>query len=65
MQTQTSNDRVIDARMWLGVFKIRAVIDVVTLLTIDICQLGGSMKGTGDQAMALTAGSRCWSLHIC
>ena len=50
------NDRVIDARMWLGVFEIGAVIAVVTLLTIDMYLPGGLIEGTGDLATARSAG---------
>ena len=50
------NDRVIDARMWLGVFEIGAVIAVVTLLTMDMYLPGGLIEGTGDLATARTAG---------
>lgn len=50
------NDRVMDARMWMGVFEIGAVIAVVTLLTMDIYLPGGLIEGTGDLATARTAG---------
>jgi Ca2+-transporting ATPase len=50
------DDRVMDARMWMGVFEIGAVIAVVTLLTMDIYLPGGLIEGTGDLATARTAG---------
>ena len=50
------NERVMDARMWLGVFEIGTVIAVVTLLTMDMYLPGGLIAGTGDLATARTAG---------
>ncbi len=49
-------ERVINARMWVGVFEIGAVIAVVTLLTMDMYLPGGLIEGTGDLATARTAG---------
>ncbi|MBI2725060.1 MAG: cation-translocating P-type ATPase [Polaromonas sp.] len=50
------NDRVMDGRMWAGVFEIGAVIAVATLLTMDIYLPGGLVEGAGDLATARTAG---------
>lgn len=50
------NDRVMDGRMWAGVFEIGAVISVATLLTMDIYLAGGLIEGEGDLATARTAG---------
>lgn len=50
------DDRVMDVRMWAGIFEIGVVIAVVTLLTIDIYLPGGLIEGTGDLATARTAG---------
>ena len=50
------NERVIDARMWLGVFEIGAVIAVISLLTIDMYLPGGLIEGTNDLTTARTAG---------
>ena len=50
------NDRVMNARMWVGVFEIGAVIAVVTLLTMDMYLPGGLIEGAGDLATARTAG---------
>ena len=49
-------ERVIDARMWAGVFQIGLVVALVTLLTIDIYLPGGLIEGTHDLATARTAG---------
>ena len=49
-------DRVMDARMWTGIFEIGAVVALVTLLTMDIYLPGGLIEGTGDMATARTAG---------
>ena len=50
------SERVIDARMWVGVIEIGAVIAAATLLTIDIYLPGGLIEGTHDLATARTAG---------
>ena len=50
------DERVIDARMWSGVFQIGAVVAMVTLLTIDMYLPGGLIEGTHDLASARTAG---------
>jgi len=50
------SDRVIDARMWVGVFEIGAVMAVVTLLTIDFYLPGGLIQGRSDLEHARTAG---------
>lgn len=50
------DDRVIDARMWLGIVEIGLVISVVTLFTMDMYLPGGLIEGTGDLATARTAG---------
>jgi P-type Ca2+ transporter type 2C len=49
-------DRVIDGRMWVGVFEIGLVVAVVTLLTIDMHLPGGLIEGKDDLATARTAG---------
>ena len=46
----------IDARMWRGVAAIGLVMAVATLLTIDLYLPGGLIEGTGDLALARTAG---------
>jgi P-type Ca2+ transporter type 2C len=48
-------ERVIDARMWAGVFEIGLVMAVVTLLTLDLYLPGGLIEGTRDLANARTA----------
>lgn len=48
--------RMIDARMWLGIFEIGSVIAVVTLLTMDMYLPGGLIEGTGELTTARTAG---------
>ncbi len=50
------DERVIDARMWLGIVEIGMVIAVVALLTMDMYLPGGLIEGTGDLATARTAG---------
>ena len=50
------SERVIDARMWLGVCEIGVVVAVVALLTMDICLPGGLVEGTGSIETARTAG---------
>ena len=49
-------ERVIDARMWVGVIQIALVMAGVTLLTMDIYLPGGLIEGTHDLATARTAG---------
>lgn len=52
------NDRVIDGRMWAGVFEIGLVIAIVALLTMDMYLPGGLIEpvgGTGEIANARTA----------
>ncbi len=51
-----SGERVIDARMWSGVFQIGVVMAVATLLTIDMFLPGGLIEGNRDLATARTAG---------
>ena len=50
------SERVIDARMWLGVAEIGVVVAGVALLTMDICLPGGLIEGSGNIATARTAG---------
>jgi P-type Ca2+ transporter type 2C len=50
------SERVIDARMWVDVILIGAVMAVATLLTVDLYLPGGLVEGTGDLATARTAG---------
>jgi magnesium-transporting ATPase (P-type) len=49
-------DRVIDARMWVGVAQIGLVMAVATLLTIDMYLPGGLIEGSRDLDNARTAG---------
>ncbi len=49
-------DRVIDARMWSGILQTGVVIALITLLTMDMLMPGGLIEGTGDLALARTAG---------
>ncbi|MDO9315747.1 MAG: cation-translocating P-type ATPase [Burkholderiaceae bacterium] len=49
-------ERVIDARMWLGVLQVGLVMAVVSLLAIDSCLPGGLIEGTHDLTLARTAG---------
>jgi Ca2+-transporting ATPase len=49
-------ERVIDARMWMGVIQIGAVMALATLLTIDIYLPGGLIEGARDLPNARTAG---------
>lgn len=49
-------ERVIDARMWLEVLQVGAVMAVVTLLTIDMYLPGGLIEGASDFTNARTAG---------
>ena len=50
------NERVIDARMWMGVVQIGLVMSLATLLTIDLFLPGGLIEGTHDIGTARTAG---------
>ncbi|MEO8804669.1 MAG: cation-translocating P-type ATPase [Burkholderiaceae bacterium] len=50
------SERLIDARMWAGVFEIGLVVALVTLLTMDMLLPGGLIEGKGDLATARTAG---------
>ena len=56
------NARVIDFRMWAGVFEVGLVIAAVTLLTMDMYLPGGLIRqvdaptGSGDIVTARTAG---------
>ena len=47
--------RVIDARMWVGVIEIGLVMAVLTLLTLDFYLPGGLIEGTRDLDNARTA----------
>ncbi|MEA5116678.1 MAG: cation-translocating P-type ATPase [Propionicimonas sp.] len=49
-------DRIIDARMWTGVFSIGLVMAVVTLFTIDVFLPGGLVEGSDSLEVARTAG---------
>jgi magnesium-transporting ATPase (P-type) len=48
-------DRVIDARMWIGVLVTGAVMALVTLLALDLYLPGGLIEGSRDLANARTA----------
>jgi Ca2+-transporting ATPase len=50
------SERVIDARMWRGVFAIGLVVALVALLTMDMLLPGGLVEGHHDIATARTAG---------
>jgi magnesium-transporting ATPase (P-type) len=50
------SERLIDARMWAGIFEIGLVVALVTLLTMDMLLPGGLIEGEGDLATARTAG---------
>nr|WP_315489984.1 cation-translocating P-type ATPase [uncultured Rhodoferax sp.] len=50
------NERLIDGRMWSGVFQIGVVVALVTLLTMDMLLPGGLIEGSHDLATARTAG---------
>jgi magnesium-transporting ATPase (P-type) len=50
------HERIIDARMWIGVLSIGLVMGVATLLTIDIFLPGGLVEGTDSLTVARTAG---------
>jgi P-type Ca2+ transporter type 2C len=49
-------DRVMDARMWRGVFVVGIVVAAATLLTIDMYLPGGLIEGNRDLENARTAG---------
>jgi magnesium-transporting ATPase (P-type) len=49
-------DRIIDARMWIGVMEVGIVMAAATLLTIDIYLPGGLIEGNRSLANARTAG---------
>jgi magnesium-transporting ATPase (P-type) len=49
-----SGDRVIDARMWVGIVWVGAVMAAVTLLALDLRLPGGLVGGTGDVVEART-----------
>ena len=49
-------DRIIDARMWSGVFMIGLVIAASTLLAIDMFLPGGLIEGHDSLTLARTAG---------
>ena len=48
------DDRVIDARMWIGVVWIGLVMAVVTLAALDLGLIGGLLGGSGDIVEART-----------
>src|SRR6266511_3953730 len=50
------HERVIDARMWVGVLVIGVVMAAVTLLTIDLYLPGGLIEGDRSMDNARTAG---------
>ncbi len=50
------DERVIDARMWMGVVQIGLVMALVALLTIDLFLPGGLIEGAHDIDTARTAG---------
>ena len=49
-------ERVIDARMWAGVFETGLVVALTTLLTMDMYLPGGLIEGTDNLTTARTAG---------
>ena len=49
-------EKVIDARMWIGIFEIGLVVAAVALLTMDMFLPGGLIEGSQDIAAARTAG---------
>ena len=49
-------ERVIDARMWAGVFETGVVVALTTLLTMDMYLPGGLIEGTENLTTARTAG---------
>ena len=51
-----TDERVIDARMWVGVVQVGLVMAVATLLTIDLFLPGGLIQGTYEIETARTAG---------
>lgn len=51
-----SDERVVDARMWVGILAVGLVMALVTLLSIDIFLPGGLVEGTDDLTVARTAG---------
>lgn len=51
-----TDERVIDARMWVGVVQMGLVMAVATLLTIDLFLPGGLIQGTYEIGTARTAG---------
>ena len=50
------DERLIDGRMWSGVFQIGVVVAVMTLLTMDMFLPGGLVEGSQDLTTARTAG---------
>jgi len=50
------NERVIDARMWVGVVEIGLVVALASLLTMDLYLPGGLIEGTQSLDTARTAG---------
>ncbi|MES2189990.1 MAG: cation-translocating P-type ATPase [Pseudomonadota bacterium] len=55
-QPRVRAGRVMDAHMWSGILQTGVVIAVTTLLTMDMLMPGGLIEGTGDLAVARTAG---------
>ena len=51
---RSPSDRVIDARMWVGILWVGAVMAVVTLLALDLRLPGGVMGGSGEVDEART-----------
>ena len=49
-------ERVIDARLWAGVFETGVVVAVTTLLTMDMYLPGGLIEGSENLTTARTAG---------
>ena len=47
-------DRVIDGKMWLGIFWVGLVMAVVTLVALDLRLAGGVLGGSGDIVEART-----------
>jgi Ca2+-transporting ATPase len=50
------DERVIDARMWVGVVQMGLVMAIAALLTIDLFLPGGLIQGTHEIETARTAG---------
>ncbi|MDP3356744.1 MAG: cation-translocating P-type ATPase [Polaromonas sp.] len=50
------NERVIDARMWVGVVEIGLVVALASLLTMDLYLPGGLIEGSQSLDTARTAG---------